>query len=96
MILALGLIPAAAVSVRVIDALWMSGGVLFVLVLSSLCIALIARGTRGRADEGASAMAPAGRWLGALLISSCLAASFEALRSPSSPRRAATSGSMRP
>jgi electron transport complex protein RnfE len=77
-ILALGLIPAAAVSGRVIDALWMSVGVFFVLVLSSLCIALIARG-RGRADAGAPAMAPAGRWLGALLISSCLAASFEVL-----------------
>lgn len=44
-VLMLGLCPAAAVSTRVIDALWISLGVVSVLLLSSLCISLIARWT---------------------------------------------------
>ena len=75
-VLLLGLCPAAAVSARVIDALWMSLGVFLVLVLSSLCIALIARMARDQ-REAAGAQVPPGRWIGALLISSCLTASFE-------------------
>ena len=41
-LLFLGLCPAIAVSVRVTDALWMSAGVTFVLVLSSLAMSLLA------------------------------------------------------
>jgi len=75
-VLMLGLCPAAAVSTRVIDALWMSAGIVIVLLLSSLCMSLIARGGRREGKELRSG-APAGRWLGALAISSCMTASFE-------------------
>ncbi len=41
-VLLIGLCPAAAVSVRVIDALWMSAGVVSVLLVSCFCMSLVA------------------------------------------------------
>jgi electron transport complex protein RnfE len=68
----LGLCPALAVSVRVIDALWMSVGVILVLVLSGLAMALLSR--HGEVDRGSAAAG----LLRALVITSFLTASFEA------------------
>jgi Na+-translocating ferredoxin:NAD+ oxidoreductase subunit E len=73
-ILFLGLCPAIAVSARVIDALWMSVGVMLVLVLSGIAMALLVR--ESPAPEGSGA--DPGPWLRALVISSFLTASFEA------------------
>jgi electron transport complex protein RnfE len=74
----LGLCPAAAVSVRLIDALWMSAGVVAVLLIASLCMALIARQGGAVAGGQPSAVSPR-RWFGALVLSSFLTASFEAV-----------------
>jgi Na+-translocating ferredoxin:NAD+ oxidoreductase subunit E len=76
-VLLLGLCPAAAVSARVIDALWMSLGVFLVLVLSSLCLSLVARGAPQAPSQDTAAPLHPRRWIGALLITSCLTASFE-------------------
>jgi electron transport complex protein RnfE len=67
-VILLGLCPAVAVCARLIDALWMSAGLIIVLVTASLCMALIARqpGEQSRS-----------RWFGALVLSSFLTASFE-------------------
>jgi H+/Na+-translocating ferredoxin:NAD+ oxidoreductase subunit E len=74
-VLLVGLCPAAAVSVRVIDSLWMSAGIFTVMLLSTFCMTLI---TRGRTDDGEIAPhAGAGGWLAALVMSSFLTASFE-------------------
>jgi electron transport complex protein RnfE len=82
-LLFLGLCPAIAVSSRVIDALWMSAGVILVAVLSALAMSLLAKSASGDA-ESASGDAESGlggatrQWLGALVITSFLTASFEA------------------
>jgi electron transport complex protein RnfE len=76
----LGVCPAIAVSVRVIDALWMSAGVMLVLVVSGLAMALLA-GERPGVDAKLSSLDPgsrAGAWLRALVITSFITASFEA------------------
>jgi Na+-translocating ferredoxin:NAD+ oxidoreductase subunit E len=91
LVLLLGLCPAAAAAVRVIDALWMSLGVFLVLVLSSLCISLIARVSQAPAPVTA-APGPAGRWLGALLITSTLAASFEVVLAALAPEASMSLG----
>lgn len=88
-VLLIGLCPAAAVSVRVIDALWMSAGMLSVLLVSCFCMSLVARWGR-KAPESAeggrqnttehgrlNAAENGGRWWGALVLSSCLTACFE-------------------
>ena len=66
-ILFLGLCPAIAVTARVIDALWMSAGVMVVLVLSGLAMSIISGGNGERP-----------RWTRALVVASFLTASFEA------------------
>jgi electron transport complex protein RnfE len=76
----LGVCPAIAVSVRFIDALWMSAGVLLVLVVSGLAMALLA-GQRTGVEASPSSLDPgssAGAWLRALVITSFVTASFEA------------------
>ncbi len=72
-VLVLGLCPALAVSVRVIDALWLSAGVFFVFVLTGLAMALFSMGRGGNGRAG-----PDSGWLRALVITSFLTASFEA------------------
>ena len=72
-VVVLGLCPALAVSVRVIDALWLSAGVLFVFVLTGLAMAFLMRGRGGNGLAG-----PDSGWLRALVITSFLTASFEA------------------
>ncbi|MGA2480054.1 MAG: Rnf-Nqr domain containing protein [Spirochaetia bacterium] len=84
LVLMLGLCPAAAAATRLIDALWMSLGVFLVLVLSSLCVSLIARASQAPAAVSAGPVPP-GRWIGALLITSCLAASFEVVLAAFAP-----------
>jgi electron transport complex protein RnfE len=80
-VLLIGLCPAAAVSVRVIDALWMSAGVASVLLVSCLCMSLVARWGRKAPEAsgggGGNAIGSGGRWWGALVLSSCLTACFE-------------------
>jgi electron transport complex protein RnfE len=87
-VLLIGLCPAAAVSVRVIDALWMSAGVLAVLLVSCFCMSLVAmwgrKDTNGDGGQNATAVGGGpnvtdrgGRWWGALVLSSCLTACFE-------------------
>ena len=77
MVLLLGLCPAVAVSVRVIDSLWMSMGVVSVMLLSSLCMWNVARGRNG--ERGEVRPSPAGRLWAALVLSSFLTACFEIL-----------------
>jgi Na+-translocating ferredoxin:NAD+ oxidoreductase subunit E len=90
-VLLVGLCPAAAVSVHVIDALWMSVGVLFVLVLSAVAMTLLAR-WGGPAEGEPRAGASAARWLGALGISSGLTASFEIVLLALSPQASTALG----
>ena len=90
-VLMLGLCPAAAVSTRVIDALWMSAGIVSVLLLSSLCSSLLASEGRQEGKE-LRAGAPAGRWFGALAISSCVTASFEIVLLAFAPEASASLG----
>jgi Na+-translocating ferredoxin:NAD+ oxidoreductase RnfE subunit len=71
-LLILGLCPAIAASVRVIDALWMSVEVLVVFSLTGLAMGLLSLGI-GRRAQGR----PACGRLRALLITSLLTASFE-------------------
>jgi electron transport complex protein RnfE len=89
-VLLVGLCPAAAVSVRVIDSLWMSAGIFTVMLLSSFCMTLLAR---GRMDDGEVApRAAAGGWLAALIISSFLTASFELVLLRAAPEASAALG----
>jgi electron transport complex protein RnfE len=90
-VLLLGLCPAAAVSVRVIDSLWMSVGVIAVMLLSSFSMSLISRGREGREGELRQGGSP-GRWLAALMLSSCLTASFEIVLMAFAPEASATLG----
>ena len=83
-VLLIGLCPAAAVSVRVIDALWISAGMIAVMLASCFCMSLVARWGRTPAGEveapggqNATAYGGRGRWWGALVLSSCLTACFE-------------------
>jgi electron transport complex protein RnfE len=89
-VLLLGLCPAAAVSTRVVDALWMSIGVAAVLLATALCTALIshagAPGGEGRRDS------PASRLLGALVITSVLTAAFETVLLALAPEASASLG----
>ncbi len=88
-VLLLGLCPAAAVSTRVIDALWMSIGVTAVTALTTLVVWLIGSLGRDRSTlPGASTRA----LLGALLVSSCLTASFESALLAFAPAEAASLG----
>ena len=88
-VLMLGLCPAAAVSARVIDALWMSSGVIVVLLLSSLAMVLVARRGHGNAPGAPGEMT---RGFGALVISSFLTAAFEAVLLAVWPDAAASLG----
>ena len=94
-VLLLGLCPAAAVTTRVIDALWMALGVTAVTLLSTLGVWLVgSRAREGAATGGAGnpGGASAGALLGALLIASCLTASFESLLLAFVPAEAASLG----
>ena len=91
LVILVGLCPAIAVSVRVIDALWMSAGVASVLVLSSLCMSFVAR----REDSGLAAPEPERphrRFLAALVVTSFLTASFELLLMTVAPETSASLG----
>lgn len=82
-LLFLGLCPAIAVSVRVIDAVWMSAGVILVLALSSLAMSLL---------SGPPGGGPTGRWLRALVLTSLFTASFEAALLAFAPAASAALG----
>jgi len=69
----LGLCPAIAVAVRVVDALWMSAGVVLVLVLSAFAMAVLSPDGAGVDRDSPTAL-----WMRALVITSFLTASFEA------------------
>ncbi|HVO39484.1 MAG TPA: Rnf-Nqr domain containing protein [Spirochaetia bacterium] len=92
-----GLCPAAAVTTRVIDALWMSVGVFSVLLLTRVCLSLLSLLRDGEsagpsADLRGGEGAPRIRWLGALLIASCLTASFELVLLAFAPEESASLG----
>jgi Na+-translocating ferredoxin:NAD+ oxidoreductase subunit E len=91
-VLLMGLCPAIAVSVRVIDALWMSAGVVSVLLLSTFCMTLIARGTGGADAAGSGSGKPRDRFLAALVLSSLFTASFEILLNAAAPASGASLG----
>ncbi len=82
-VMLVGLCPAAAVTVRVIDALWMSLGLLFVLVLTRLSQAIlrgVAGSSSGTSPQGARAPSSrGGAWIGSLVLASCFTACFELL-----------------
>jgi electron transport complex protein RnfE len=92
-VLLIGLCPAAAVSVRVIDALWMSAGVASVLLASCFCMSLVVM-WGGKSPDGneAGATAFGGRWWGALVLTSCLTACFEIVMLLASPAEGASLG----
>jgi Na+-translocating ferredoxin:NAD+ oxidoreductase subunit E len=92
LVMLLALCPAAAASARLVDALWMSLGIVVVLLLSSLAVALVAKAAASNGASPAAAPGPAGRWLGALVISSFLAASFEVVLTAFAPDAAASMG----
>jgi electron transport complex protein RnfE len=88
----IGLCPAAAVTTRVIDALWLSVGVFSVLVLSSTCMSLIGRWANRDSSGGASSSLSPLRWLGAIALASSLAACFDILLAAFSPGASARLG----
>ena len=104
-VLLIGLCPAAAVSVRVIDALWMSAGVVSVLLVSCFCMSLVAmwgakspeadnvrQNATGYGVPAERVPAYGHRWWGALVLSSCLTACFEIVMLLVSPEEGASLG----
>lgn len=89
--LLLGLCPAAAVTGRVIDALWMSAGFLAVLLLSSLCLSLLGALSPAAARDGGAGLSR-GRWIGSLVITACLASCFDLLLRAFAPGASARLG----
>jgi Na+-translocating ferredoxin:NAD+ oxidoreductase subunit E len=87
----MGLCPAIAVSARVLDSLWMSACVLVVLVLSSLCMALVARGRAAFGDAGQAAN-PGVYRLGALLVTAVLTGCVEIILTAYVPQAIASLG----
>ena len=86
-----GLCPAAAVTGRVIDALWMSLGLVFVLVLTRVSQAIL-HGLNST-GEPPSSKAPATKgWLGCLFLASCFTASFELILQAFAPDESASLG----
>ncbi|MGO9412037.1 MAG: Rnf-Nqr domain containing protein [Spirochaetia bacterium] len=86
-----GLCPAAAVTGRVIDALWMSLGLVFVLVLTRVSQAIL-HGLNST-GEPPSNKAPATKgWLGCLFLASCFTASFELILQAFAPDESASLG----
>jgi len=86
----IGLCPAAAVTGRVIDAAWMSLGLIFVLILTRasrviLHLLLDGPGSESR-DPGESFLGP--RWLGVLFLAACFTASFELILNAFAPQEA--------
>ncbi len=98
-VMLVGLCPAAAVTGRVIDALWMSLGLLFVLVLTRLCQTIL-QAVLATAASPAAQSSPSGeelisfrpRWLGSLLLASCFTASFELILLAFAPDESASLG----
>lgn len=93
----IGLCPAAAVTTRVIDALWMSLGVFSVLLLTRACLSILSVLRDGSPagsppDLHGGEGAPRTRWLGALLIASTLTASFELVLLAFAPQESASLG----
>jgi Na+-translocating ferredoxin:NAD+ oxidoreductase subunit E len=77
----LGLCPAIAMTARVIDALWMSAGVILVVVLTALAMAVVSGGSGERPP-----------WTRALAIASLLTASLEAALLAFAPAAGASLG----
>ena len=93
-VMMVGLCPAAAVTGRVIDALWMSLGVFFVLVLTRLGQGIL-RGL-GQTPPGPPSTPPALAFrcglLGGLFLASCFTASFELILLAFAPEEGASLG----
>ena len=73
----LGLCPAAAVTGRVIDALWMSLGFVFVLVLTRLGQTILRAAENGNGSTHEGETPRLRHWAGLLALASCFTASFE-------------------
>ncbi len=99
-VMLVALCPAAAVTGRVIDALWMSLGLLFVLVLTRLSQAVLravnapAGPQPSAAPRQAEAQDEASRpgWLGSLALASCFTAAFELILGAFAPDESARLG----
>jgi Na+-translocating ferredoxin:NAD+ oxidoreductase RnfE subunit len=85
-VIVLALCPAAAACTRLIDALWLSAGMVFVLAMTSgLSVLTPPRAPRSRGQAGAAA------W-GVFLVSACCAGIFELLLAAAAPAAAARLG----
>ncbi len=98
-VMMVGLCPAAAVTGRVIDALWMSLGLLFVLILTRLGQAILrilsAPSAQDTAPPGMQGMGQPPlrpQWLGLLALSSIFTASFEVILLAFAPDESAALG----
>jgi len=86
-VMLVGLCPAAAVTGRVIDALWMSAGLILVLILTRLSLEILKAlafprpGTRQMTD-----------WLSLLFLASCFTAAFELVLGAFAPDESAGLG----
>jgi len=98
----IGLCPAAAVTGRVIDALWMSLGLAVVLVLTRISEAILRGLSKAPPGPRPSRQSPIGHtqssqsltpgWLGRLFLASCFTASFELILQAFAPEESASLG----
>ena len=98
----IGLCPAAAVTGRVIDALWMSLGLVFVLVLTRVSEAILRGLNKAPSGQRPSRPEPlrhtqssqslTAGWLGRLFLASCFTASFEVILQAFAPDESASLG----
>jgi H+/Na+-translocating ferredoxin:NAD+ oxidoreductase subunit E len=95
-----GLCPAAAVTGRVIDALWMSLGLIFVLLLTRASREIL-HILQDNPEDGLPLSAPrppkaqgllGPQWLGFLFLASCFTASFELILRAFVPQESASLG----
>jgi electron transport complex protein RnfE len=98
----IGLCPAAAVTGRVLDALWMSLGLVFVLVLTRISQAILRGLNKVPSGQTPSRQEPSRHtqssqsftagWLGRLFLASCFTASFELILQAFAPDESASLG----
>jgi len=91
--LLVGLCPAAAVTGRVIDAAWMSLGLILVLVLTRVSQGILRSVLLPTADHREREHQPLHPgWLGSLFLASCFTASFEVILFAFAPDESASLG----
>jgi len=89
----IGLCPAAAVTGRVIDAAWMSLGLILVLILTRLSQGILRFILPPAVDDHERGQRVLqARWLGSLFLASCFTASFEVILFAFAPDESASLG----